>query len=98
MLLHSGHIINEADCVLVGKLVRPIINRSRLLQSHLYFEHAAYTTATVKLNTAAPLLLLAVVRSTTSISVWYKFMDCNGNVAWEWYGGLMPVTELLRPV
>lgn len=98
MLLPNGYTTYEADSVLVGRLVTPIANRNGILKDILYFARPVYTTADIELNVDVPMLLLAVIRSTTSNTVWYQFMDSNGNVAWEWYGGVLSTAVLLRLV
>lgn len=98
MLLPNGYTTYEADSILVGRLVTPIANRGGFLKDRLYFARPAYATADIELNVNVPMLLLAVIRSTTSNTVWYQFMDSNGNVAWEWYGGVLSTADLLKPV
>lgn len=98
MLLPNGYATYEADSILVGRLVTPIANRNGILKERLYFARPVYTTADIELNVNVPMLLLAVIRSTTSSTVWYQFIDSNGNVAWEWHGGVLSTTDLLKPV
>lgn len=98
MLLPNGYTTYEADSILVGRLVTPIANRNVILKDRLYFARPVYTTAHIELSVDVPMLLLAVIRSTTTNTVWYQFMDSNGNVAWEWYRGVLSTTDLLKPV